>query len=111
MSENGAEALREAANLIRERAKACLRRTRAGDPEPWYSVHGIMNDPWIVARPEYPDAVHISTWSPAIAADVADWLDWTYEAAAKWPDVPFDMTRRALAVADRILRESAEVAS
>lgn len=67
-----AEKLREAARLMRERAKA------AGTNWPWY-------DPEDVAEALQPmadgynnpgdDAEHIASWSPAVALAVADLLD------------------------------------
>lgn len=87
------EILREAAALMRERAKAA-------EPGPWESVQGSSGG-WWVERPstatiadidnDYSgnpgaDAEHIASWHPAVALAVADWL--TTAGADLWAHGP-----------------------
>lgn len=93
-----AEALRKAANLMRERAEVAT-------SGPWADAW-LPEDPdacdgpvvvaaatevvteWHVTKP---DAEHIASWHPAVALAVADWLT---VASVDWPENP-----EALAVA------------
>ena len=115
-----AELLREAAKEIRERAQAAT-------PGPWSHWHmpadgrlevfvpnGTMDTETILEfkdhmdceeciRPTEPDAYHITSWHPAVALAVADWLDFeaacTDRAARQFPSDQWDADERALNVA------------
>ena len=115
----GAETLRKAASLMRERAEAAT-------PGPWQMRYGF---PAYVSGPgetvtindlsgdmELEDAAHVASWHPAVALAVADWLDreaaevreWTVEQAGSHP-VHYSTGRvdsHAVAVARAYLGES-----
>jgi hypothetical protein len=76
---SGAETLRQAARLMRERAEAATDSPwvvkRARPDMPAYVAHEGW---WVIAsRTEQWDAEHIASWHPAVALAVADWLDAT----------------------------------
>lgn len=129
MSAQGAETLRRAAALMRERAEAAT-------PGPWRhtdseAANDVWNggivvvstdgdpianceDEWYEPDPGEPapvnDAEHIASWHPAVALAVADWLE--AEAESHRADVvgPFPSgccrMSQALAVARAYLGES-----
>lgn len=72
-----AEVLRRVAKLMRERAEAAT-------PGPWATGRSSDDAPAFVRKPGWwvvashtddGDATHISSWHPAVALVVADWLD------------------------------------
>ncbi len=82
-----ADLLREAANLMRERAEAA-------SPSPWseygYPVETVtgeggestVRDPdgfdvALMTSDQFDDCPHIASWHPAVALAVADWLEAT----------------------------------
>lgn len=129
MSENqGAETLRKAASLMRERAEAAT-------PGPWRTSHARQTHVWADRDPagfdafhvahccdalgrdaDAGDAEHIASWHPDVALAVADWLesawmDWVREESSlgarsvrSMSGASNDADPRALAVARAYLR-------
>ncbi len=106
------EMLREAAELMRQRAKAA-------SEGPWSAyTDGLvwanrLGDP-VSASTEPEDAEHIASWHPAVALAVADWLDAAANREQEYRNGPYqcepiegDEVHAALTIARAYLGEVA----
>lgn len=120
-----AEKLRRASEVVRAMAEAATpgpwHVDRFGQPDKygpggWQIVGGLSGQGGAVVADRHArrsDATFIAAMNPTVALAVADWLDdiagqqehceWIVKTYAKYPDVRWPSTTRALAVADAIL--------
>lgn len=113
---SAAETLREAAALMRERAEMVTSGAQWTDGHYWITDYD-PSDPSgqtamqrLIGGMDSPDAGHYSSWHPAVALAVADWLDHCAQFA-RWRehvgDGPTaDLIDRAVATATAYLGAS-----
>ena len=104
-----AETLRKAASLMRERAEATTPDAAWTEGHYWiadYDMHGDPVQTEIGGMGGAGDAAHYSSWHPAVALAVADWLE---QAAIHFEGgslTVHPMAKRAIAVARAYLGEA-----
>lgn len=95
-----AERLREAAALMRSRAEAATSGAQWTGSHYWIEDYdpsdpsGQTSMQRLIGGMDAPDSDHYSSWHPAVALAVADWLDRTADILDRtcdcnWPNEPF----------------------